>query len=286
MPQVSLEINGSEIDVHGHRLFVKWFRHALDDNGSKKQDPPVVIMLHEGLGCVEMLRNVPEKIARLTGCNVMAYDRLGHGCSDRLPKSHVHNEYILDEAWNFLPEVLDQCDIPKAFLWGHSDGGSMALLFAGRFPQRVSGVITESAHVYVDPMTVQGIKTAVKAWKAGNLREKLTKYHGKNVDGIFHRWSTIWLSDTFAQWNIEAFLKDVTTPVLAFQGADDHYGEPGQLISITEKTGGRSQRVMIPGCGHIPHLQAFDAVASKAVEFIKFCCQLSPESEIQERTLT
>lgn len=270
MPQVSLEINDSEIDVHGHLLFVKWFRHALYGNGEKKHALPVVVMLHEGLGCIEMLWDVPEKIARLTGCNVMTYDRLGHGRSDRLPKSHIHNEYIYDEAWKFLPEVLDQCEIQKAFLWGHSDGGTMALLFAGRFPQRVSGVITEAAHVYVDSMTIQGIKTAVKAWEAGNLREKLAKYHGKNVDGIFHRWSTIWLSATFLQWNIENYLKKVTAPVLAFQGADDHYGEPGQLVAITEKTGGDSQRVMIPGCGHIPHLQAFDAVAPKAVDFIKF----------------
>ena len=271
MPQAPLKINDSKIEVHGHRLAVKWFCHALDDHGAEKQDPPVVVMLHEGLGCVEMLRDVPEKIARLTGCNVMAYDRLGHGRSDRLPTSHVHNGYISEEAFNFLPHVLDECKIPKAFLWGHSDGGTMALLFAGRFPQRVSGVITEAAHVYVDSLTVQGIKTAVNAWKTGNLREKLAKYHGTNVDGIFHRWSTIWLSDSFAQWNIEPFLKDITAPVLAFQGADDHYGEPGQLMSITEKSGGRSQRVMIPGCGHIPHLQAFEAVASKAVDFIKSC---------------
>ena len=285
MPQMPLEINDSEIKIHGHRLSVKWFCHTLNDCGVKKQDRPVVVMLHEGLGCVKMLRDVPEKIARLTGCNVMAYDRLGHGRSDRLPKSHVHNEYILDEACKFLPEVLDQCDLPKAFLWGHSDGGTMALLFAGRFPQRVSGVITEAAHVYVDSLTIQGIKTAVKAWDAGNLREKLANYHGNNVDGIFHRWSTIWLSDTFAQWNIESLLKDITAPVLAFQGADDHYGEPGQLMSITQKTGGRSQRVMIPGCGHIPHLQAFDAVAQKAVGFIQFCCQLSPELKVQVGTL-
>jgi len=235
-----------------------------------KQDRPIVVMLHEGLGCVEMLRDVPEKIARLTGCDVMAYDRLGHGRSDPLPGSHVHNGYLFDEAWEFIPRVLDQCNIQKPILWGHSDGGTMALLFAGRFPERVSAVITEAAHVYVDSLTIEGIKTAVKAWHTGSLREKLAKYHGENVDGIFHRWSTIWLSESFSQWNIEALLKDVKAPVLAFQGADDHYGEPDQLMAITEKTGGNSQQVMIPSCGHIPHLQAFDAVASKAVDFIKF----------------
>ena len=269
MPELSLKIKSFDIHVDGHCLFVRRFCHENAQKAAGSAHRPVVVMLHEALGCVSMLRDVPEKIAGLTGCDVMAFDRLGHGRSDPLPASHIHTDYLFDESWNALAGVLDACDIKKPLLWGHSDGGTMALLFASRFPDRVAGLITEAAHVYVDDLTIEGIKAAVRLWHTDNLREKLAKYHGSNVDDIFRRWSTIWLSEDFLKWNIEGYLGDIKAPLLAFQGADDHYGEVAQLASIAEKAGGPSKKVVVPGCGHIPHLQAFEAVIAAAAPFVR-----------------
>lgn len=267
-----IKINSFDIHVNGHRLFVRQFYHGIDENGKMSASRPVVVMLHEALGCVSMLRDVPEKIARLTGCDVMAYDRLGHGKSDRLPDSHIHESYMFDESWKSLPDVLDRCGIQQAVLWGHSDGGTMALLFAARFPNRVTGVITEAAHVYVDPLTIKGIKATVNSWKETDLRKKLERHHGTNIDEIFKRWAKIWLAESFFSWNIESYLDDIKTPVLVLQGEVDQYGLPGQMYSIAEKVTGESKMMLIPHCGHAPHLQAFGIVAQEIVDFVvKYC---------------
>ncbi len=276
MPEHLLKMKSFDINVDGHCLFVKQFCHIVRDNGTKSAPRPVLVMLHEALGCVSMLRDVPEKIAGLTGYDILVYDRLGHGQSDPLPYSHIHESYMFDEAWKVLPGVMDRCNVPKALLWGHSDGGTMAILFAARFPDRVSGLITEAAHVYVDQLTIQGIKKTVDAWAKTDLRKKLKRYHGDNIDGIFNRWRKVWLADTFFSWNIESYLASIKCPALVLQGEDDQYGLPGQMFSIAKKVSGYSRFVLLPHCGHVPHLQAFNVVSREIVMFLEQCCLYPP----------
>ncbi|SMC72678.1 Pimeloyl-ACP methyl ester carboxylesterase [Desulfocicer vacuolatum DSM 3385] len=263
----AINIDSFYIYLNENRLFVRRFYHEIDENEKKLILRPVVVMLHEALGCVSMLRDIPETIAKLTGCDVLAYDRLGHGKSDCLPNSHVHEQYMFDEAWKFLPNVLDICGIQKALLWGHSDGGTMALLFAGRFTERVTGVITEAAHVFVDLLTIKGIETTIDAWKETDLKKKLEKYHGANINKIFNRWTKVWLSESFFSWNIEMYLADIKVPVLVIQGAVDQYGLPEQMYSIAEKVTGDSKMVLIPHCGHAPHIQARKVVLQEILDF-------------------
>lgn len=256
--------------VDGHRLYVRRLVHGHGAGMTGKTvSGPVLVMLHEALGCTDMWHDFPEKLARLTGWDVLLYDRLGHGRSDPLPQDQVVPGYLEHEALTVLPLVLERCGVSDAVFWGHSDGGTLALLFAGRYPGGVRGVVTEAAHVHVDSLTLQGIKTAGKAWQNGDLRDRLKKYHGNNVDGIYHRWFSVWLSQAFSTWNVTDDIKGVTAPVLALQGDEDPYGEAEQVHSICRSVSGVCVRAFLSDCGHIPHFQARKAVMKAADDFFQ-----------------
>lgn len=266
----SRKINREEfgIVVSDHQLKVMRLSHGRE----KTSERPLLVFLHEALGCSEMWQDFPEKIAFDTGCDVLAYDRLGHGYSDILPLSEFHEDYLFDEAWKMLPRVLSACGTSSVILIGHSDGGTIALLFAAKYPDVVKGVITEAAHVFVDALTTEGIKQTVKAYESTNLKERLERYHGKNTQRIFDRWSSIWLSRDFASWNVESFLPDINAPVLGIQGREDVYGKKEQVESIVSNSGGYSQKLFIPDCGHIPHKEAPDIVRKGISDFILNYC--------------
>lgn len=257
-----------DIFVSGHKLRGRWLRHPQKTRLSR----PVLVFLHEALGCIEMWRAFPEEIAVMTGCDALIYDRLGHGKSDPLPSSSINTKYLYPESWEALPAVLSYCGVEKSILLGHSDGGTIALLFASKYPEAVEGVITEAAHVFVEDLTVQGIREVVQVYDTSSLKEKLSKYHGSNVEPIFWRWADIWLSREFADWNIEDHLNTIKCPVLVIQGEDDEYGTVNQLRSIAGKVGGYSKELLIPNCGHIPHYQACDIVSKELARFVSEHC--------------
>lgn len=227
----------------------------------------MLVFLHEGLGSIGQWRDFPEKVCAATGCRALVYDRWGHGGSDPLTEPRKPG-YLHDEALISLSEVLAQCEIEKPVLVGHSDGGSIALIFAGACPQKVAGVITEAAHVFVEDITVEGIKRVVDTYETTELKERLARFHGHNTGLMFRGWSDIWLSPDFRDWNIEKYLPGITCPLLIIQGKDDEYGTPAQVEAIAGKAAGTSRRVLIDGCGHIPHLQARERVLSEMVNFI------------------
>ena len=195
---------------------------------AKTGDRPVLVFLHEGLGSIGQWRDFPEKLCEKTGCPALVYDRCGHGTSDPLTESR-RPDYLHDEALLSLPEVLKQCVIDKPIFIGHSDGGSIAIIYAGTYPQKVTGIITEAAHVFVEDVTVDGIKRAVEVYESTDLRTRLARFHGSNTELMFRGWADIWLSPEFRDWNIENYLPNVTCPLLAVQGRDDEYGTPVQV---------------------------------------------------------
>lgn len=214
---------------------------------------PYLVFLHEGLGCVSMWKDFPQRLCAALGAPGLTFDRLGYGKSSPLgkPRSvHYMHEYALNELPFVLSRVIPEQDY---FLIGHSDGGSIALLHAAEQPAHLRGIITEAAHVFVEPETLAGIRAAVDAYQAGKLRG-LEKYHALKTDSIFKAWAETWLSAWFAAWNIEYALPSIRVPALILQGADDQYGTAAQVESIVEKTLG-ARSALIENCAHAPHAE-------------------------------
>lgn len=250
------DLDPFHVDLGDRRLRAAWVNKAGHRiGGADAFSRPTLVFLHEGLGCIEMWRDFPRRLCEATGFRGLVYDRTGYGGSSPWP-APPGIDYMHIEAQRVLPRLLEACGIEDCILVGHSDGGSIALIYAGGMPEPLHAVVTLAAHVYAEPISIESIARAREAYRGGNLREKLMKYHGANTDGAFHLWNDAWLDPAFAGWNIEGFLPDIAVPVLAIQGEDDEYGTEAQLGTIAGKVGGYAETRLIPGCGHSPHLQA------------------------------
>jgi pimeloyl-ACP methyl ester carboxylesterase len=209
-------------------------------------------------------------MARATGMGVLVYSRWGYGCSDPVPLPRPLS-YMHDEALASLPEVLDAARVRSCVLFGHSDGGSIALVFAGSgLPQaeRVRGLVLEAPHVFVEDLSIQSIAAARDAYHGGSdLRERLARHHA-DVEGAFRGWNDAWLDPGFRAWNIEEYLPRVRVPSLVVQGADDPYGTLAQLDAIARQSGAAVKRLVLPGCGHAPHRDRPDEVEAAVVAFV------------------
>jgi pimeloyl-ACP methyl ester carboxylesterase len=232
---------------------------------------PTLVFLHEGLGSAQQWRDFPARVAEATQRDALAYSRVGYGASApvTLPRSL---DYMQDEAKDFLPRLLDTLSIDSAILVGHSDGGSIALvhaaLDASAGHRRIRGVIVEAPHVFVEDVSITSITKAREAYETGDLREKLARYHGANVDGAFRGWNDAWLDPGFRSWNIEAYLPRIEAPVLVIQGEDDPYGTRAQVDAIARQVSGRVETMMLAKCGHAPHRDQPEATAEAMVAFV------------------
>lgn len=214
-----------------------------------------------------MWKGFPELLCKTTGCPGLVYDRLGYGKSS--PLMHTRTiHYMHDYALSELPALLDHVIPDSPFiLVGHSDGGSIGLIYgAQRFPL-LKGLITEAAHVFVEPETITGIKQADLAWENGKLTG-LAKYHGDKTEVIFKAWSTTWLTSWFQWWNIEYLLPSIDVPLLVIQGGDDQYGSAEQVNQIIAKSSGYAHAEIIDNCGHSPHQEAPDTVLDLMSSFV------------------
>lgn len=247
--------------VNGHELRVRWFVRQCT------ADQPVIVLLHQGLGSVTQWRSFPEKLAAATGCAVVGYDRWGHGRSERLTLPRPAS-FLDDEAERALPGLLDKLNLGKVILYGHSDGGSIALLFAAAFPDRVSAVVSEAAHVFSEANSTSGFGEVVAAFESGDLRQRLQRHHGENVDAMFHGWVGVWQSPAMRDWRMTDRLPAITCPVFALQGEKDEHGSPAQVEAIVKGVSGPAESWFLPGCGHSPHLEATDAVVQRTAAFI------------------
>jgi len=248
--------------VGGRRLEAAW-------HGPSPADAPTLVFLHEGLGCVEMWRDFPARLADATGCGALAYSRLGYGRSDPCPLPRPVR-YMHDEALAVLGELLEVAGVRECVLVGHSDGGSVALIYAGgTVAAPLRGVICEAAHVFCEDLTLRSIRQAGELFERGDLRPKLAKYHGANTDCAFRGWHDAWLDPDFRQWDLREYLPGVRVPLLAIQGADDPYGTVAQVEAIRKGVPGGAEVLMLPGCRHAPHREQPEATLEAMARFIR-----------------
>ena len=247
------------IDVRGEKLYTEY------TNLFKNR--PVLIFLHDSLGCTQLWRDFPEQLATAVQCNVLVYDRLGYGKSYLMLTHERENNYMELEA-DVLNDLLDILGVEEAILFGHSDGGTIALITAARYPEKVKAVICEAGHIFVEDVTVKGVKEALTAYQTTNLAQRLAKYHGDKVEMIVKAWTEIWLSKQFRNWNIESLLKKIKAPLLFIQGEKDEYGTLDQVEKTVSQVSGSAESFIIPEAGHTPHKEMPDVVLQKCAGFI------------------
>lgn len=252
-------MEGRIINVNGKKLYTEYQKTF--------ENKPTIVFLHDSLGCTQLWRDFPEKLASQTQCNVLVYDRLGYGKSFPMLTYERENNYMEQEA-DLLNDLLNELRINNVILFGHSDGGTIALIFAARYPEKVIATLCEAGHIFVEEITVNGVKDAFEAYKTTNLPERLAKYHGDKVEMIVKAWTEIWLSNKFRSWNIECLLKNITSPLLFIQGENDEYGTLDQVEKTISQVSGTAEKFIIPNIGHTPHKEIPDTVLQKSAEFI------------------
>jgi pimeloyl-ACP methyl ester carboxylesterase len=254
------------LQAGGHRLEYAWW-------GPPPSQQPTLVFLHEGLGCVDHWRGFPGQLTEATGLAAFAYSRLGYGRSDPVrpprPLSYMHDEALL------LPQVLRAVGIERAILVGHSDGASIAIIYAGSNPAPgLLALILEAPHVFTEEAGLASIEKARQAFLTTDLPQKLAKYHGKNVEGAFWGWNRAWLHPGFRSWNLEAYLPRIQVPTLVIQGEDDEFGTIKQVDAVQRQLGGKVEVVLLPGCGHSPHR---DRPKEVLAAMRRFVTQRAPE---------
>lgn len=236
--------------------------------GEPSASEPVVLFLHEALGSIAQWGDFPSKLCQELQLPGLVYERLGYGNSDANPNSRTHR-YLHEAALVELPEFLEQLGVRQPLiLVGHSDGGSIALLYAAAFPERIHTVITMAAHVYNETITVEGIQTARKAWEEGKLKG-LEIYHGAKTEKLFFDWNDTWQTPEFLKWNIS---RDIVSPqpfpALIIQGEDDQYGSPQQVVDIVRILGEEAEGLLVPQAGHSPFLDQPEQLIEEIAEFV------------------
>jgi pimeloyl-ACP methyl ester carboxylesterase len=269
------------LQVSGGSLETGWW-------GPGPAEAPTLVLLHEGLGSVALWRDVPERLAQATGWGVFAYSRFGYGSSDTTPLPRPMT-YMHHEAHVVLPEVLHAAGIQRMVLIGHSDGGSIAAIYAGSpgssFPVMsppseqegrggrghdgivLLGLVTIAAHFFVEDLNIASIRQIGTAYETGDLRQRLSRYH-RDVEAAFRGWNDAWLDPRFRGFDITGFLPTIQAPILALQGMDDPYGTDDQLKVFAANVRAPIATRLIPGAKHSPHLEARDATLAVISDFI------------------
>lgn len=237
----------------------------------EKADRPLVVFLHEGLGSLAMWKDFPRTLCEAANARGLVHSRPGYGRSTaQAPDERWDVDYLHRQAYATLPAFLAQVgvDTERSPVWllGHSDGASIALLFAARFPASVAGVIVLAPHLFVEPSSVQSIAAAREAYLHADLRERLSRYHD-DVDAVFWRWNRIWLDPRFLTWNIESEAARIECQVLAIQGQDDEYGTPEQIHAL-QRLAPQTQVRMFAACKHSPHRDQPQLLLQHVVPFL------------------
>jgi len=249
------------LEIGGVRLEARWI-------GPPPEEAPTLVFLHEGLGSTSLWRDFPDRLAVETGCGALIYSRVGYGKSDPVPLPRPVR-FMHDEA-AVLPRVLAAAGIRDHVLIGHSDGASISLLHAGSDPAPgLRGLILEAPHVFTEPHGLASIARMKEIYRDTDLRERLARHHGANVDVAFRGWNDVWLDPAFEAWNIEEYLPAIRVPVLILQGDDDEYGTWAQVEAIERQSGGPVESIAIPRCGHSPHREQPDVTLQAMREFVR-----------------
>ena len=257
------------------RIEYRW----LNDSGNSghahgaNEGAPFVVFLHEGLGSIAMWRDWPQALCERLGLRGLVYSRPGYGLST--PRPHAEKwpvDFMTTQARDVLPALLDALGIgmnERKRMWvvGHSDGGSITLLYAALHPDELAGAIAVAPHTFVEDISVNSIAQTRQLYETTDLRDKLSRYHA-DVDSAFYGWNDVWLNPAFRQWSIARDIETVRAPLLAIQGHDDNYGTMAQIDRIVEHVP-HAQLVKLDHCGHSPHRDAPAALNDAIAAFIE-----------------
>lgn len=236
--------------------------------GPRSNAAPTLVLLHEGLGCVALWNDFPERLAAATGLGVFLYSRAGYGASSTIalprPLSYMHHE-----AREVLPRVLQAIGFQRGLLIGHSDGASIATIYAGSTEDhRISGLVLIAPHFFVEDMGLAAIAQAKVAFESGDLRQRLARWH-QNVDAAFKGWNGAWLDPGFRAWDITDALAYIRVPVAIIQGVDDQYGTQRQIAVAEEECYCPVEVTLLEGVQHAPQRESPDRVVQVIAEFAK-----------------
>jgi pimeloyl-ACP methyl ester carboxylesterase len=235
--------------------------------GPRPEEAPTLVLLHEGLGCVGLWSDFPQKLQQATGCGVFLYSRAGYGQSSpvTLPRPLT---YMQEEARDSLPALLDAIGFQRGLLIGHSDGASIAALYAGTHQDhRVGGLVLIAPHFFTEDMGIASIAEAKKAYDTGDLRARLARWH-KDVDNAFRGWNDAWLDPDFRQWDITEPLAYIRVPMLIVQGEDDQYGTVKQIEAAERECYCPVEVALLPGAKHAPQREQPEATLAAITAFV------------------
>ena len=235
--------------------------------GSQDPSASVMVFLHEGLGSVSLWRDYPDQLCKQLNMRGLLYSRPGYGKSTvRKPHEKWGVDFMHQQALEVLPALLKQLQIHQPWLFGHSDGGSIALLYAAHFPNQLAGAIVLAPHIMVEDISISSIQAARTAYEEQGLRERLARHH-HDPDSAFYGWNGIWLDPAFRTWNITAELSSIQCPLLAIQGLEDEYGSMQQIHGIRDQVS-HITLLELAECGHYPHKDQPLALSKAVIAFV------------------
>lgn len=263
---MSKAVSFVDIDWAGRpmRIEHKWVGRDCGTN-------PLVVFLHEGLGSLSMWKDFPQRFCEASRCRGLVYSRPGYGASTPRSKEEAWGlDFMHRQAHEVLPALLKALYIDsvkqKPWLFGHSDGGSIALLYAAKFPDQIAGLIVLAPHILVEDISIASIAKTRQAYRETDLRQRLSKHHA-DPDSAFWGWNNIWLHPPFRDWSIEAEIESIRCPLLAVQGLDDEYGSLEQIHGIARRAA-QTELLELNHCGHSPHRDQPDLLISTASAFV------------------
>lgn len=259
-------VSFADVSQRGRRVRLEYRWLGTDDAHA-----PLLVFLHEGLGSIALWRDYPARLCAAAGCRGLVWSRAGYGRSTpRPPDERWSPDFLEIQAVEVLPALLAAVGVDvrtdPPWLFGHSDGGSIALLHAARFPDAVAGLVVLAPHLFVEDLSVRSITAAREAYVHGDLRAKLARYH-EDVDSAFWGWNDIWLDPRFRDWNIEGDLAAIRAPLLAVQGEADEYGTMAQIDAIRTQVP-QAELLKLPDCGHSPHREQPQRLDPAVLDFI------------------
>jgi len=264
---MSSMIQFAAIDWGGRPINIEYQWFGADDPAS-----PLMVFLHEGLGSLSMWKDFPERLCQKLGCRGLLYSRPGYGQSSlRVKDENWQADFMHRQAYEVLPALLEILGIDNKeqplWLFGHSDGGSIALLYAAKYIEQVDAVIVLSPHIMVEDISIKSIELARSAYLETDLKERLAKYHN-DPDSAFWGWNDAWLQADFRDWSIEDEISTIRCPVLAVQGIDDEYGTLEQVYGIGRRLK-QTEVVELPDCGHSPHRDQTEKLIEVSQRFLQ-----------------
>ncbi|MFT6022097.1 MAG: pimeloyl-ACP methyl ester carboxylesterase [Ascidiaceihabitans sp.] len=234
--------------------------------GPSPDQAPTIVLLHEGLGCAALWRDLPQRLTAATGFGVLAYSRAGYGRSSTIERPRPL-DYQTREATDVIGPVLDAVGVQRAVLMGHSDGATMAAIYAGSVSDmRVRALILMAPQFFMEAQGLDAIRASKSQYEQGDLKAKMTKYHD-DPDAAFYGWHDAWVDPANSDWNVADCIDHLRIPVLAIQGCDDAFGTLDQISEIENRIYSPVETLILEGCGHAPHFEKPDEILHAVTDF-------------------